>query len=114
MPLPAASAGVVVVDVDKVVPNPRERSDPLVSPAHPSDTGDLNGIAPALLVTAEFDLLKPEGERHAGRLRKAGALVDHVDVPKADYGYDGTDDEPVPGPTPGPRAVRCRTCSRSP
>ncbi|MCX4993035.1 MULTISPECIES: alpha/beta hydrolase fold domain-containing protein [unclassified Streptomyces] len=74
------------------VPNPRERSDPLVSPAHPSDTGDLNGIAPALLVTAEFDLLKPEGERYAGRLRKAGALVDHVDVPKADHGYDGTDD----------------------
>ncbi|MGW3662477.1 alpha/beta hydrolase fold domain-containing protein [Streptomyces sp. NPDC005141] len=75
------------------VPNPRERSDPLVSPAHPSDTGDLNGIAPALLITAEFDLLKPEGERYAERLRKTGALVDHVDVPKADHGYDGTDDD---------------------
>ncbi|MET8135245.1 alpha/beta hydrolase fold domain-containing protein [Streptomyces sp. NPDC005251] len=74
------------------VPNPRERSDRLVSPAHASDTGDLNGIAPALVVTAEFDLLKPEGERYAERLRKAGALAGHIDVPKADHGYDGTDD----------------------
>lgn len=71
----------------------RDRSDPLVSPARPSDTGGLNGIAPALLVTAEFDLLRPEGEGYAGRPRKAGALVDHVDVPKADHGYDGTDDD---------------------
>ncbi|MEU0433885.1 alpha/beta hydrolase fold domain-containing protein [Streptomyces sp. NPDC006290] len=74
------------------VPNPRERSDRLVSPAHASDTGDLKGIAPALIVTAEFDLLKPEGERYAERLRKAGALAGHIDVPKADHGYDGTDD----------------------
>ncbi|MFJ6838423.1 alpha/beta hydrolase fold domain-containing protein [Streptomyces sp. NPDC091209] len=74
------------------VPNPRERSDRLVSPAHASDTGDLKGIAPALLVTAEFDLLRPEGERYAERLRTAGALAGHIDVPKADHGYDGTDD----------------------
>lgn len=75
------------------VPDPRRRADPLVSPAHPSDTADLKGIAPALVITAEFDLLKAEGERYAGRLREAGALVEHHDVPKADHGYDGTDDE---------------------
>lgn len=75
------------------VPDPRERADRLASPAHPSDTEDLKGIAPALVITAEFDLLKSEGERYAERLRKAGALVEHHDVPKADHGYDGQDDE---------------------
>jgi acetyl esterase len=74
------------------VPDPGERADRLVSPAHPSDTADLKGIAPALVITAEFDLLKAEGERYAGRLRKAGALVEHYDVPQADHGYDVTDE----------------------
>ncbi|MGQ4387979.1 alpha/beta hydrolase fold domain-containing protein [Streptomyces sp. SAS_270] len=75
------------------VPDPRDRADRLVSPAHPSDTTDLKGIAPALVVTAEYDLLKAEGVRYADRLRQAGALVEHYDVPEADHGYDGTDDE---------------------
>lgn len=75
------------------IPDPRERADRLASPAHPSDTADLKGIAPALVVTAEFDLLKAEGEHYAGRLRKAGALVEHYDVAKADHGYDGMDDD---------------------
>ena len=75
------------------VPDPRERTDRLVSPAHPSDTADLTGIAPALVVTAEYDLLKAEGVRYAERLRQAGALVEHYDVPDADHGYDGNDDE---------------------
>lgn len=50
------------------------------------------GIAPALLITAEYDLLRAEGERYAERLRGAGALVEHHDVAGADHGYDGTDD----------------------
>jgi acetyl esterase len=75
------------------VPDPRERADRLASPAHPSDTADLTGIAPALVVTAEYDLLKAEGVRYAERLRQAGALVEHFDVPEADHGYDGSDDE---------------------
>ncbi|MFI6339311.1 alpha/beta hydrolase fold domain-containing protein [Streptomyces sp. NPDC050535] len=74
------------------IPDPRERADRLASPAHPSDTASLKGIAPALVVTAEYDLLKAEGEQYADRLREAGALVEHHDVPKADHGYDGTDD----------------------
>ncbi|WP_406481252.1 alpha/beta hydrolase [Streptomyces sp. NBC_01615] len=74
------------------VPDPRERADRLVSPAHPSDTADLKGIAPALVITAEFDLLKAEGERYSERLQRAGALVEHHDVPQADHGYDGKDD----------------------
>jgi len=75
------------------VPDPRSRTDRLVSPAHPSDTADLKGIAPALVITAEYDLLKAEGVRYAERLRQAGALVEHHDVPEADHAYDGSDDE---------------------
>ncbi|WP_037679306.1 alpha/beta hydrolase [Streptomyces griseus] len=74
------------------VPDPHRRADPLVSPAHPSDTADLAGIAPALLITAAHDLLRAEGVRYADRLRAAGALVDHHDVADADHGYDGKDD----------------------
>jgi acetyl esterase len=75
------------------VPDPRERADRLVSPANPADTADLEGIAPALVVTAQFDLLRAEGERYAERLKKAGALVEHYDVPDADHAYDGKDFE---------------------
>lgn len=75
------------------VPDVRRRLDPLVSPAHPSDTAALKGIAPALVITAEYDLLRAEGERYAERLRGVGALVDHHEVRGADHGYDGIDDE---------------------
>lgn len=74
------------------VPDERLRRDRLVSPAHPSDTADLLGIAPALVVTAEYDLLKAEAQSYADRLRTAGALVGHHDVAGADHGYDGKDD----------------------
>lgn len=74
------------------VPNKRQRTDPLVSPAHSSDTADLTGIAPALVITAELDLLYAEGRRYAERLASVGALVEHHVVVGADHGYDGTDD----------------------
>ncbi len=74
------------------VPDVHRRADRLVSPAHPSDTADLKGLAPALLITAEYDLLRAEGERYAERLRRAGALVGHHDVAGFDHGYDGLDD----------------------
>ncbi|MEU4703116.1 alpha/beta hydrolase fold domain-containing protein [Nonomuraea dietziae] len=73
------------------VPDRRARTDRLVSPANPADTADLTGIAPALVLTAAFDRLRAEGERYAQRLRQAGALVEHRDVPQADHGYDMND-----------------------
>ncbi|MFE0452926.1 alpha/beta hydrolase fold domain-containing protein [Streptomyces sp. NPDC058914] len=75
------------------VPDPRERGNPLVSPAHPSDTADLRGIAPALVITAEYDLLRAEAVRYAERLAAAGALVEHHEVTGADHGYDVKDDD---------------------
>ncbi|MDX3310043.1 alpha/beta hydrolase [Streptomyces sp. ME08-AFT2] len=75
------------------LPDRSLRSDPLASPAHPSDTADLTGIAPALVITPEHDLLHAEGVRYAERLRGAGALLEHYDVPGADHGYDQNDAE---------------------
>ncbi len=64
-----------------------------MSPAHPSDIADLTGIAPALVVTAEYDLLRAEAQSYAERLRKTGSLAGQHDVAGADHGYDGSDDE---------------------
>ncbi|MEQ4725105.1 alpha/beta hydrolase [Nonomuraea sp. B19D2] len=72
-------------------PDPDLRAHHLASPAHPGDIADLTGIAPALVITPEFDLLHAEGERYAQRLRKAGALAEHFDVPQADHAYDMKD-----------------------
>ncbi|MCQ9133404.1 alpha/beta hydrolase fold domain-containing protein [Streptomyces hilarionis] len=75
------------------VPDARERAHRLVSPAGASDTADLTGITPALVITAEHDLLRNEAVRYAERLDAAGALVEHHDVAGADHGYDAQDDE---------------------
>jgi acetyl esterase len=75
------------------VPDSAMRADRLVSPAGRADTADLTGIAPALILTAEFDRLHAEGKRYAERLAQAGALLEHRDVPGADHGYDIGDQE---------------------
>jgi len=64
---------------DQYVPDATARHDPYVAPMH---TRDLTGVAPAHIVTAEFDPLRDEGEAYGARLRAAG-------VPTEVHRYDG-------------------------
>jgi len=64
------------------------RADRLISPAGAADTAPIAGIAPALVVTAERDVLREEGARYAERLAAAGALVEHIDLADVGHGYN--------------------------
>ena len=51
-----------------------DRADPRLSPLH----GEVDGVAPAYVVTAGFDPLVDEGEAYVEKLRAAGVPVEHV------------------------------------
>lgn len=57
--------------------------DPIVSPAF----GDLTGLPPALVQTAEVDPLRPDGDAYAQALREAGVEVRHTTYRGAPHGY---------------------------
>jgi acetyl esterase/lipase len=56
------------------VPDAGRRADPRVSPLFEPD---LSGLAPALIVTAEHDLARDEGNAYAAALARAGVPVTH-------------------------------------
>ncbi|TDB83136.1 alpha/beta hydrolase fold domain-containing protein, partial [Actinomadura sp. 7K534] len=47
------------------------------------------GLPPAVIATAEYDRLRPQAERHAGRLRDAGVPVTLITGTGLDHGFLG-------------------------
>ena len=52
----------------------------------------IEGIAPALVITAERDRLRSEAATYARKLEEAGSLVEYREVPGVDHGYDILDE----------------------
>ncbi|MDQ0373414.1 alpha/beta hydrolase [Cellulomonas humilata] len=66
------------------LPAPGDGSDELASPVL---AADLSRLPPTLVITAEHDLLRAEGDHFAARLAGSGVVVEHVVVPGSGHGF---------------------------
>ncbi|GGF24583.1 alpha/beta hydrolase [Hymenobacter cavernae] len=65
-------------------PCPADWTNPLASPLL---ADDLTGLAPALIITAEYDLLRDDGNAYAEKLRAQGVPVTHREFQGVDHAF---------------------------
>jgi acetyl esterase len=68
------------------MPKGANARDPLVSPVH-SELAALSGHPPALVITAEHDLLRDEADKYAKMLQQAGVKVRHEVFAGVDHAF---------------------------
>ena len=71
---------------DHYAPDPASRRNPDASPLQAADA-DLADLAPAVVLTAEHDVLRAEGEAYADRLRGAGVPTQSRRFPGQMHGF---------------------------
>jgi acetyl esterase/lipase len=69
---------------DNYLASPDQRTDPLVSPL---EHATLDGLPPAIVITAQCDPLHPQGELYAQRLGAAGVETEHRPYPGMVHGF---------------------------
>ena len=85
---PMVSPELLTLVRDTYYRDAARRSEPCASPLL---TPDVQGLAPAVVVTAEYDALRAEGDAYARRLADAGLLVaHHVEAGRDHYFLQGS------------------------
>jgi acetyl esterase len=69
---------------DRYVPDPSLRTMPDASPLRASD---LSELPPSVVITAQYDVLRDEGDAYAKRLRDSGVPIEHVCFENQMHGF---------------------------
>lgn len=70
---------------DQYMPEPEKRKNPYATPL----CANLENLPPAMVITAEYDTLRDEGNAYAKKLQTAGVSVIHREVPGMIHGFIG-------------------------